>query len=297
MTIDTLLIESIKLLKDAHISTAKLDAEVLFADELDRDRSWINAHGDFMLSTEIIKKINNKVKRRINHEPLAYIRGFQEFYGRKFKVDKTVLVPRPETETIIELLVKSVERIADSVEGLQIVDIGTGSGNLIITSALETSKFESLKSKVSYIGIDISDKALEVSRKNNKDHDVKIKFLQSDLLSNFSTLYPIPSTLIILANLPYVPENYSVNKATEHEPKIALFSGSDGLDHFRRLFEQLRQREGRREKIAVYKSKYIVITESLLEQHEELAKIAKLAGYKLTSEKDLVQVFEQVRST
>ncbi|MDO8265955.1 MAG: hypothetical protein Q7T41_03360, partial [Candidatus Saccharibacteria bacterium] len=102
MTIETLLIDSVKLLKDAQIDTARLDAEVLFADELNKDRSWINAHGEFELSEDNIERIYGKVKRRINHEPLAYVRGFQEFYGRKFKVDKTVLVPRPESELIID---------------------------------------------------------------------------------------------------------------------------------------------------------------------------------------------------
>ncbi len=282
MTINSFIRETENLLKKTQIETARLDCEVLIADELNKDRSWICAHDDYLLSKENITSLKRKINKRLKNEPLAYIRGFHEFYGRKFEVDKNVLVPRPESETMIELLLSSVEGIADSVEEFQIVDIGTGSGNLIVTAALELSSILNPQSSISFLGLDISEKALVIARKNAKSHNVKVEFIQSDLLANFYPLYAIPSTLILLANLPYVPEKFQINDAAKHEPKIALFSGKDGLDHFRKLFKQLQT------------GKFgtpVIITESLIDQHQDLAKIAENTGYQQTTEKDLVQVF------
>src|SRR3990167_7793618 len=119
-------------LKAANIGSARLDALVLLEDEIGRDRALILAHPERPILAQSLKKLNKKLVRRANHEPLAYIRGFSEFYGRRFKVNKRVLEPRPESETMIDLL-KELKLPKNS----WLADIGTGSGALGITAALE----------------------------------------------------------------------------------------------------------------------------------------------------------------
>src|SRR3989344_881274 len=118
-------------LKTANIGSARLDALVLLEDELNRDKAWILAHPEQPILAQSLKKLNKKLARRTNHEPLAYIRGFSELYGRKFKVNKRVLEPRPESEAMIDLL-KELRLPKNS----WLADIGTGSGALGITAAL-----------------------------------------------------------------------------------------------------------------------------------------------------------------
>lgn len=326
MTIHSWLINTSKQFKDAGLTTAQLDAEVLLAEFLQKDRSWLHAHPELSLQEALqgaslhrskenslplmqgaslnfsLNLLEEMVERRKRHEPIAYIIGKQEFYGRDFIVNKDVMVPRPETETMLELLLNQVYRLQITDYGKMpkktvhskqftvnnpttFVDVGTGSGCIIISLALEHNcKQFTVNSKL--FGIDISKPALKIAKQNTKKHKVNVEFLHGNLLEPLfnSKQFTVNSNLVVLANLPYVPNNYPVNKATKHEPKIALFSGDDGLNHYRQLFEQL-------SKFTVYNLRFTVLTESLTEQHKELKKIAKKAGFKQTKEKDLIQVF------
>ncbi len=269
MNINDWLHGSMKIL-DTTSDSARLDAEIILSSVLKKDRSWILAHSEYELSKEQEKELDILIKRRLKHEPIAYILGKCEFYGREFIVDKNVLVPRPESETIIDLL-KELNIENDSI----IIDVGTGSGSLAITSKLEFPKAQ-------VIAIDIDQKCFNLAEKNTEKHKVIIEFKKGDLLSSIpNSLFQIPDS-IILANLPYVPEDYQINEAAKHEPKLALFSGDDGLDHYRKLFDQLK----------VLKPTF-VLTESLAFQHAELTKIAKSAGFKQTKKVDLIQLFER----
>lgn len=250
--------------------TPRLDSEVLLCHVLQKDRAWLFAHPDFVLQGASLRKVNLLLKRRINAEPIAYILGKCEFYGREFLVNKNVLVPRPESETLIDFLKKFANGKS------KIIDVGTGSGALAITAKLELLDCE-------VIAVDIDSKCLSVAKSNANKHKAKIEFLQSDLLSKLPTTNYKLTT--VLANLPYVPNEYKINEAAKHEPKLALYGGDDGLALYRRLFDQL-------QKFLVDSLRFTVLTESLAFQHHELAKIAEKAGFKQTHKQDLIQVFE-----
>lgn len=244
-------------------ATPRLDVEVLLCHALDKNRAWLLAHPEHPLQGATLQRLNRLIERRKTSEPIAYILGKCEFYGREFLVDEDVLVPRPETETIIDML-KQQKRVG------VVFDVGTGSGALAITA-----KHEMPDAKV--IAVDIDPSCIRVAKKNAEKHKVDIEFLESDLLSQLKTKnYKL---LTILANLPYVPTDYVINEPARHEPKLALFGGEDGLDLYRRLFEQLKDTKG------------TVFTESLLFQHSELKKIAENAGFKQTDAQDLIQLF------
>lgn len=282
MTVNDWLKQAANTLKVAGIGSARLDALILLEDETGRDRAWILAHPETILREPSSQRLNKKVARRIKHEPLAYIRGYTEFYGRKFKVNKRVLEPRPESETMIELLKQLVDSGQLTVSS-QIADIGTGSGALAITAKLEFPK-------LGVIATDIDPNCLKVARQNAKLCGVRIKFIQGNLLDPLCNPSPVTCNLV-LANLPYVPEHWKINEAAAMEPRIAIFGGKDGLDIYRRLFEQLSGFTRLNfEKNLAGKPKYI-FTESLPPQHKKLAKIAKQSGYKLHESQDFIQLY------
>ena len=270
MNIDTWLKQSIDTLKLAGISTARLDALVLLADEMGHDKAWVLAHPDYILQIEKLKKLSTKITHRAHHTPLAYIRGHAEFYGRDFAVDERVLVPRPESEDIIDELKKNVGDILHPL----IVDVGTGSGCLAVTASLEIAPS-------TVVATEIDSSALIVAKANAKNLNSQAAFLRGDLLAPLEQ-YPVEGPVIILANLPYVPYDYPVNDAAKHEPKLALFSNDNGLEHYKRLFDQLQ---------AMNLEVNAVITESLVTQHQALEKLAQSHGYVVSSVKGLVQTF------
>lgn len=264
MTCEDWLLTSGRQLTEAGIESARLDTLLLLEDCLGRERSWLLAHPEHALAPDQLTLLQGQLERRLQHEPLAYIRGFVEFYGRRFTVSPAVLVPRPESEAMIGLL-KKLAPAADSI-----ADIGTGSGCLAITAALETQA-------VVY-GIDIDEKCLKVARKNSASLHANVSWLAGSLTE---PLPEIPE--VLLANLPYVPDDYAINKAARHEPSLALFAGNDGLDVYRDLFIQLAARPCK-----------LLITESLLEQHQALVLLAEQHGYKLVDTDGLAQAFQPV---
>lgn len=257
-------------LKDAGVETARLDCLVLLSDELVRDKSWVLAHPEHQLEARQVKKLDTRIAHRARHTPLAYLRGHAEFYGRDFLVNADVLVPRPESEDMIGLL---EQIMTDEIE--MIYDIGTGSGALAITAKLEFPR-------AAIVAIDIDNACLATAQNNAKRLCADITLLQGDLLEPIQKAVSGKQKAIILANLPYVPIDYPINKAAAHEPKLALYSGTDGLDHYRKLFA---------EAAAFTAAPAHIITESLFTQHEALVSIAAQHGYRLTSAKDLAQLF------
>jgi release factor glutamine methyltransferase len=266
MTVQDFLAQATKTLSVAGIPSARLDCLVLLEDALELDRAVILAHPDTELTRPKLDKLNKKVAQREQHVPLAYIRGRAPFYGRDFVLNDHVLVPRPETETMIDLL-KSIPLPAHP----SIADIGTGTGCIGITAALELpgAKIELC---------DVDTQALRVAARNVKRFKINTPTHKSDLLK-FK-----PSADVILANLPYVPERYTINRAAGYEPKHAIFGGKDGLNLYRRLWQQ----------IADLKQKPLfVLTESLPPQHSDLAKLAAQAGYQPYKAQDFIQVFKR----
>lgn len=270
MKLDKWLASATKKLLAAGVGTARLDSLILLEDEVGKDRSWVLAHPEHELSTSAAKKLDKKVTRRTDHEPLAYIRGFTEFYGRKFKVNKRVLEPRPESEAMIDLL-KQLNLSKKTV----IADIGTGSGALGITTALELHNHN-----IDLYDIDAG--CLAVAKHNCALHELHLQVYKRDLLNR-----PVRSYDVLLANLPYVPTNFYINQAAAMEPRIAIHGGSDGLDVYRGLFEQMSKLS--------WKPQYI-FTESLPPQHTKLASLAAGAGYELSQTRDFIQLFIKVDS-
>lgn len=271
MSIDDWLKRSITKLEIASIGTARLDALVLLEDASGKDRAWLLAHPEFELDKPLTKKLNELVARRANHEPLAYIRNKTEFYGREFFIDHRVLEPRPESETMIDLL-KSLSARLD--KKLTIADVGTGSGALAITTKLEIPS-------ASVLATDIDEKCLVVARKNAKLLGANVNFFTGDLLAAIPT--SALASCILLANLPYVPNRFTINPAAMNEPRIAIFGGPDGLDIYRQMFAQIDALASRPSNI---------FTESMPPQHAALAKIASDSGYKLVRSDDFIQQFE-----
>lgn len=287
--------EITELLSSSGSETAQMDTEVLVCYVLNKERAWLFAHPEYLLSVTQQNNLSKAVERRSRGEPIAYIMGTKEFYGREFKVTPNVLCPRPETETMIELFLKEIEdrSAGQRTETLEIalVDIGTGSGCIAVSAAIELFKNQDLRSEI--YATDISESALKVAKKNAKTLGAKVKFLKGNLLDPYSKLQTPNSKLIILANLPYVPTDYPVNKDTEYEPKIALFAGNDGLDLYRELLQQIRV--WRFEAGGWNKSSRTAITlftESLLEQHRAMKLLALDYGFELKASRDLIQQFE-----
>ena len=273
MTIYEWLAGSMVKLRDAGVDSPRRDCLVFLEDLLEKDRAWVLTHHDFELSKNQLKDIASKLARRINREPLAYIRGKAWFYARFFEVSPDVLVPRPETETMIDLLIE-LSRQQDFAT-MNVLDIGTGSGCLAITAKLEFPN-------TAVIATDNDKKALTVAKANAKKYKAQIDFLQADLLGCHFMNDRQKSDSVILVNLPYVPDGVITSLEIAYEPKQALFSGADGMDHYRRLWEQI----GRSD----VKPKYI-ITESLKNQHKTMASMAEKTGYKLQKTEILTQLF------
>lgn len=274
MTTHEWLANATKRLATAGIATARLDCLVLLEDCLNMNRAQILTYPHLSVTERQLRCLNERVNRRTGQEPLAYIRERTEFYGREFFIDKRVLEPRPETETMIELAKKIAKK--DSIE--TIIDVGTGSGALVITVQLEIPGIKT-------IGIDIDPACLIVARKNARQYKLRLEFLRGDLLRPLIVSVhrqPIAASLL-LCNLPYVPDNFHINQAARAEPRIAIFGGSDGLDLYRRLFGQI-QTSGWRPRH--------ILAESLPPQHYTLARVAKAAAYKLVATTDLIQQFE-----
>lgn len=233
---------------------AILEAEILSAHALKKTRSFVLAHPEYRLNASENKKLNALLKRRLAGEPLAYVLGHQEFFGLDFHVDRRVLIPRPETELMVEEILK-----LPTNAGRIYLDLGTGSGCIIISLAANI-KIQSL-----FISLDASAQALAVAKKNAKLNEVadKIIFIKSDLLSAIiknKKILAKADELIIAANLPYVPTGYlaKLNRPETiplgFEPWSALEGGADGLDLYRRLADQLARLKALRPdlKIKVY---------------------------------------------
>ena len=210
-----------------------LDAElILMKASSYKDRSELVLYGETALPNEIEKEADVLLKRRQSGEPLAYILGYREFYGRKFAVDENVLIPRPETEAIVDYVVSKIR------PGWQIYDIGTGSGCIAITLWTEC------RNKGMSIDIwasDISKKALNVAEYNFANLAIKnpgIHFLISDLLDEIEIDVDRPT--IVVANLPYVSKDWDwIDKKTlDYEPEVALFAKRNGLELIYRMIDQ-----------------------------------------------------------
>ena len=212
-----------KSLKTANIPSARLDAELILANTLRKNRTYLHAHLDEEIDPRRFDIANARLDLRLDRVPIAYILGYKEFYGRKFTVSPSVLIPRPESEDLISLFLElTASEIAEKV----LIDVGTGSGCLGITAKLE-------RSNLSVILSDISKPALNIAEKNANALNADVHIQQQSLLNG--QLKPVD---YIFANLPYVDKNWDVSPELQYEPDIALFAEDEGLKLILQLISQ-----------------------------------------------------------
>ncbi len=289
MNIQQALNTSTKKLKQKNIPSASLDAEVLLLEALNRcrceklnhknasdikhgiaafryrsirndneslDKSWLYAHSDYKLNKDEEKLFNNFISQREKYKPVAYIINRKEFYGYDLYVNENVLIPRPETELIVDEVLKILNKqtenkfypaLAEGHSGfsrlskkITLIDIGTGSGCIIISVLNKLTKNKFINNAFAN---DISKKAIEVAKINAKKYnlDQKIKFITGDLEKAISEkIFSNSDQIIITANLPYIKnDDYKTLRPNvrKYEPAIALKAGKDGLDYIRKLID------------------------------------------------------------
>ena len=222
-------------LKKASSSIDKLDAELILAHLLGKERTFLHAHGDAKLSPEQLRVADDMLLRRQKHEPLAYIFGYKEFYGRKFYLTPDVLIPRPETEALVDA-VKQIHQkhyaATKSGETCKILDMGTGCGCIALSLATE------LNSNIDLIASDISAKALACAQYNAEKLQIKsISLIKSNLFK--ARAFKRQKFDIIVANLPYVDKAWPwLDKRTlAYEPKTALYAPKYGLALIKKLIK------------------------------------------------------------
>lgn len=256
-------------LDESAIPSSRLDSELLMCFVIGKSRIWVITNPEFNLSKLQVNKFFKLINQRSVFYPVAYLTNNKEFFGRDFYVDENVLIPRPETEDLVELVLDNTDSSPKSV-----LDLGTGSGVIGITLALQRPNWRLTLS-------DISEEALTIAKINAKKLKVfdKKQFVVADMIP------PKTEFDIICANLPYVPTSFNRNKDISFEPPISLYSGDDGLAHYRSLFDTLSQNNHRPELLAI---------ESLEISQPELIKIARTHNFQLKESKRLSLLFELI---
>jgi release factor glutamine methyltransferase len=223
MTLQQALLQGTKLLEEGSIASPRLTAEVLLCHALHCERSFIYAHGERELREVEWIHYGRYLHQRLNGKPIQYITGRQEFYGREFRVTPDVLIPRPETELVVETVL-NVKR-----DARRIVDVGCGSGAIAVTLRLET--------QAQVCGSDISAAALAVAAENARRLEAPVGLVQCDLLSAIADA----SMDVIASNPPYVPAGDRAGlqrEVRDHEPEAALFAGPTGFEIYERLVDE-----------------------------------------------------------
>jgi len=220
MTIQTALRQGVELLEQDAVPAPRLTAEVLLCHALGLERPYLYAHPEEELSEPAWLDFGRYLRERLNGKPTQYITGRQEFYGREFRVGPEVLIPRPETEHVVETA------LALCGAATRVVDVGCGSGAIGVTLALESA--------AQVWATDISLEAIALASANARRLGARVNFVACDLLAAL----PDGSMDVVVSNPPYVPDGEAAGLAREireHEPAVALFAGPTGLEIYRRL--------------------------------------------------------------
>jgi release factor glutamine methyltransferase len=243
-----LLANAVARLRDAGSETPRLDAEVLLAYATGADRTTLIAHQEAPVGPEAAARFEDGLARRVTGEPVAYIRGIKEFYGIALATDSRALIPRPETERLVEAVVaETMTRLttpgrSPAAEPIRIADVGTGSGAVAIAVTVELRRRRvPVADTVRILATDSSADALDLARENAVSHAVAdtVSFVEADLVP---PLAPDERPFdVVAANLPYVRSGAigGLPVAASFEPRAALDGGADGLDLIRRLLARL----------------------------------------------------------
>jgi release factor glutamine methyltransferase len=227
VSIAEVLIESARVLRVAGVPDARREAGSLLAHVLKQDRTFIISHAEDSIGPQAIVQFRSLVERRANGEPQQYLTGHQEFFRLDFQVTPDVLIPRPETELLVET---ALDLIPENDAAFVFSDVGTGSGCIAVSLLHERTQAQA-------VGIDISEKALRVAKQNALTHSVaeRMLFVRSDC---FRSIQDEPVFDLIVSNPPYVAEAAVAElqrEVRDYEPRVALTAGPDGLDMIRRL--------------------------------------------------------------
>jgi release factor glutamine methyltransferase len=234
MTLFEVLKGSADVLKNQRVENPRLNAELLLAQCLGFSRETLYANLRREIQTEEKKALDELLRRRMAGEPLQYLLGHQEFWSVDLKVDPRVLIPRPETEVLVDQALSILATPSGRVP--RVLDIGTGSGAIVIAL---TNEFE----EIFAVATDISQEALQVAKDNARKVGVgqRIRFVRGDLLHPFRPLTDGVFDLI-LSNPPYICRSdieELTREVKDHEPRLALDGGEDGLDFYRRMSRQV----------------------------------------------------------
>lgn len=265
--IDAWLADASKQLSDTGIQSARLDSEIILAHTLRKARTYLHAHPEEELSRRHVEIADARLALRLEHVPIAYIIGHRDFFGRQFNVTSATLIPRPESETMIDLLLQ----LTSTEAHLHLVDIGTGSGCLGITAKLELPNLDVAL-------VDISRHALRIAEQNSKNLKAEVTILHGDLL----TAYPLTPD-IILANLPYVDPAWDVSLETKYEPEQALFTTDNGLALIKKLIQQT----------TLLSDKGYLYLEADIRQHDDIKVLAGEHQLQLVKQQGYILVFQK----
>lgn len=253
-------------LRSVNIATFKLDASILLSKACQVSNVWLIAHGEDLINKSQLELYKKFIQRHVLGEPIAYITSIKEFFGLNFNVNPEVLIPRVETEAMVEQIVKLDKK------GLKFLDLGTGSGAVAVAIAKNT-KFLEINAA------DISEEAINIAKHNAKKltPNKSIKFIRSNLFSNLDAKFDI-----IAANLPYVIPSLSNKKNLSYEPAIALYGGCDGLDIYRDFFKDVNN---------YLNNNGIIFCEADPAQYNKLEKLAKAEDLKLSKITEYISAF------
>ena len=223
MILDNTIKQASKILKSHNIESHKLDAEIMLSDIMKVTREFLILNNKVNISDDIRKKYHKAVKRRINNEPIAYITGKRDFWSESFLINKSTLVPRPETELLLYKVINYFKK-----KSINILDIGTGSGCILLSVLKELNYSKG-------IGIDISKEAIKTAKINCKNLNLlnRAKFKVCDMTKFNEGKYDL-----IISNPPYIPSRDLKNLSkdiTNYEPLVALNGGDDGLDLIKKV--------------------------------------------------------------
>jgi release factor glutamine methyltransferase len=269
------LVEATRRLSLSGIPSARLDSELILAHTIRATRSHLHAHPEEILSARAVDIADARLRLRLERVPVAYIIGHKEFYGYQFYVTTATLIPRPESESLIELLKRVVPRNSTLLREapLRLVDVGTGSGSLGITAKLLHPELDVTLS-------DLSRHALKIAEKNATSLAADVTILQSNLLAD----YPFAANIIV-ANLPYVDIEWERSPETDHEPANALFAAQNGKALIYELIVQT--------KSALVNGGSLIL-EADPEQHSDIVQYARNYGLLLVEKDGYGLLFEKV---
>ncbi len=237
-----------------HVTTAQLDAEILLSHAIGKSREYLIGHEDDLIAAEFVQSLT---QRRLSGEPIAYITGKKDFWKREFKVTKDTLIPRPETELIIE---KALEIFTDKKTNLEVLDLGTGTGCIML------SILEEFPNAVG-VGVDISNKALDIAKENALGNS-RVEFIQSNWFDNLGDR----KFDLIVSNPPYISKSESLGiSVVDFEPHSALFAEDDGYKCYKIIAKDIKKH---------LKKNGVGIFEFGQGQSEKVADIFKFFGFR-----------------